>query len=152
MAFSTKETEIIKWGLANGKSKEEVTQAITNYRTGVIVRPKEEKVSEQSSISKAFQSSIEQAKAGYKQAKEAKNPLELLEGGVKLAAGAVSAPFAPLAPISKPIEKGVEFVSDKISDIPAVQEFAQSRAGEITSRITEDVANLNTIVGSIAGA
>ena len=36
MAFNDKEQEIIKWGLQNGKSQEEVTQALTNFRTGVI--------------------------------------------------------------------------------------------------------------------
>lgn len=35
MAFNAKEQEIIKWGLANGKTKEQVSEAITNYRTGV---------------------------------------------------------------------------------------------------------------------
>jgi hypothetical protein len=106
---------------------------------------------EEGSISKAFKSSIEKAKAGYTQAKEASNPLELIEGGIKLAAGAVSAPFAPLAPLTKPIEKGVDFVADKVSDIPAVQEFAGSKAGEITSRVAEDVADLSTIAGTAGG-
>lgn len=40
MAFNTKEQEIIKYGLQNGKTKEEVTQAITNYRSGVVTQPK----------------------------------------------------------------------------------------------------------------
>lgn len=40
MAFNTKEQEIIRYGLQNGKTKEEVTQAITNYRSGVVTQPK----------------------------------------------------------------------------------------------------------------
>lgn len=36
MAFNDAEQNIIKWGLQNGKTKEQVLQAITNYRTGVI--------------------------------------------------------------------------------------------------------------------
>lgn len=34
--FSTKEQEIIKYGLQNGKSQQEVTQAISNYRLGIV--------------------------------------------------------------------------------------------------------------------
>lgn len=41
MAFNEKEQEIIKWGLANGKSKSEVTQAINNFRLGISVPKKE---------------------------------------------------------------------------------------------------------------
>ena len=151
MAFNTKELEIIKWGLDNGKSKQEVEQAITNFRTGYVPPKPEVKEPQQGSISKAFQGGLEQTKQGYSQAKEAKNPLELLEGSIKMGAGVINTALSPTAPVMKPVEKVVEKVSDKISDIPAVQEFAQSKAGEIASRITEDVANLNTIVGAVAG-
>ena len=34
--FTTQEQEIIKYGLQNGKSKQEVTDAITSYRTGIL--------------------------------------------------------------------------------------------------------------------
>lgn len=43
MAFNTKEQEIIKWGLNNGKSKQEVEQAINNFRTGVVAQKTEVK-------------------------------------------------------------------------------------------------------------
>lgn len=36
MAFDTKEQEIIKYGVANGKSRQEVEQAIANYRAGIV--------------------------------------------------------------------------------------------------------------------
>jgi len=46
MAFNTQEQEIIKWGLQNGKSQQDVTQAITNFRTGVVPpKPAEQKQS-----------------------------------------------------------------------------------------------------------
>lgn len=35
MAFNQQEQDIIKWGLANGKSQQEVSTAITNYRIGI---------------------------------------------------------------------------------------------------------------------
>lgn len=41
MAFTSKEQEIIKWGLQNGKSKEEVKTAIAKYRTGATTKPAE---------------------------------------------------------------------------------------------------------------
>lgn len=148
MAFNSQEQEIIKYGLANGKTKEQVTQALTNFRLGIKTKPE---VKEQGSISKAFQSGVEQAKQGYEQAKNAKNPLELLEGGTKLAAGAVNTILSPTAPIMKPVEVGINAVANKISDNPEVQKLAGSKAGEIVSRITEDIANLNTIVGAVAG-
>ena len=147
--FTPKEQEIIKYGLANGKTKEQVTQALTNFRLGI--ETKKEVPKEQGSISKAFQGGVEQAKQGYEQAKNAKNPLELLEGSVKLGAGAMNTILSPTAPIMKPVEAGVNAVANKISDNPEVQKFAQSKAGEIANRITEDVANLNTLVGAVAG-
>jgi hypothetical protein len=102
-------------------------------------------------ISDAFKGGISQAKEGYQQAKQATNPLQLLEGGTKLAAGAFGAAFSPLAPVNKPIEMGVNYAADRISDIPAVQNFAGSKAGEITSRLAEDVGNVAGVAGGVAG-
>lgn len=42
MAFNTQEQEIIKYGLQNGKSKQEVEKAISNYRAGVVPQKKTE--------------------------------------------------------------------------------------------------------------
>ena len=39
--FNEKEQEIINWGLKNGKSKDEVQRAITNYRLGLTSEKKE---------------------------------------------------------------------------------------------------------------
>lgn len=36
MAFDTKETDIIKWGVQNGKSRQEVEKAVALYRTGYV--------------------------------------------------------------------------------------------------------------------
>lgn len=102
-------------------------------------------------VADAFKGGISQAKSGYQQAKNATNPLQLLEGGAKLAAGGIGAAFSPLAPIMKPVEMGVNYAADKISNSPSVQKFAQSKTGETTSRIAEDVANVNTIAGAVAG-
>jgi len=102
-------------------------------------------------IKDAFTGSVDYAKQGYEQARNAKNPLELFRGSLKLGAGTIGAAFSPLAPVMKPIEKGVGFASEKISDIPAVQKFAQSEAGQKTARVAEDVQNIAGIAAGVAG-
>ncbi len=104
-------------------------------------------------ISSAFQGGVNQVKEGYNQAKNATNILQLLEGGTNLAAGAINTVLSPAAPVGAVInEVGVKPTSNLISDIPAVQKFAGSKAGEITNRAVTDVNNLNTVAGGVAGA
>ena len=103
------------------------------------------------SIVEAAKSGIEQTKSGYKDAVKAKNPLDLVSNSVKAGAGVVNTALSPLAPITKPIGDAVNALSNKISDIPAVQEFAKSKFGENTSKITDFLNNLNTIAGAVAG-
>ncbi len=105
-----------------------------------------------SDIKDAATSGVEQVKQGYTQAKNAKNVLELLEGGTSLAAGAVNTALSPLAPIGRPVKDLVNATGNVIGDIPAVQKFANSKAGDITTRAVGDINNLNTIAGGIAGA
>ena len=102
-------------------------------------------------ISDAFQSGLQQTKAGFQEAGNATNPLQLLEGGVKTAAGVVNTLFSPLAPVTKPLGQAIDFVGNKISDNPNVQNFANSPAGETTARIAENVGNVATIAGAVAG-
>jgi len=103
-------------------------------------------------IQTAFSAGIDKTKQGFQEQQQAKNPLELIEGGIKSAAGVVEAASSPLAPIIEPtLGKGVEFVADKISDIPAVQDFATSKAGEVTERVVEDIANVNTVASLFLG-
>lgn len=103
-------------------------------------------------IKTAFKSGVEQVKQGFQQSQNAQNPLELVEGGIKTAAGVANAAFSPLAPITAPIGKGVDYLADKISDNPNVQKFAMSKAGEMTERIAENIGNVATIGGAVAGA
>ena len=98
---------------------------------------------------------VDAAKGGWNQMKEAineskagKNPLET---GLKFGAGAIGAVTSPLAPVFAPVNKAIDFVGDKIGDIPAVQKFADSKAGEITARVAEDVGNASIIAGTAAG-
>lgn len=97
-------------------------------------------------VSDAFQGGVNYAKQGYEEAKTATNPLEKTEAGGKQLVGALGAAFSPLAPVTKYIGKGVNYLADKISDIPAVQKFAMSKAGANTARVAEDVGNTSALL------
>src|SRR3990167_5816930 len=107
-----------------------------------------------SDISQAFQSGVQRMKTGFEQAREAENPLEAIRSGVTLGAGAIETAFSPLAPavkpIMKPVQKGVDFVAGKISDVPQVQKFAQTKTGQKVATGAEVVGDLATIAGTAA--
>ena len=105
-----------------------------------------------SSVIDAAKEGLNKATEGMSDVANAKNPVELIEASAKEGAGLVEAASAPLAPLFSPIGKLIGYVSDKLSDHPAVQKFAQSPAGEVTSRVAEDVANLDTLAGAAAGS
>lgn len=107
---------------------------------------------EGSSIGNAFRAGVGQIKQSFSDAQNASNPVEAIESGMKLGSGVVRTAGSPLAPVVNPtIGKGIEFASDKISNSPAVQKFATSKAGERTARIAEDVGYLADIAGTAAG-
>lgn len=76
-----------------------------------------------------------------------------LSGFARLGAGVVETAASPLTAAAQPvieptIGKGIEFIANKISDLPSVQKFAVSDRGEFASRLAEDLVN----VGIIASA
>ena len=103
----------------------------------------------------AFKAGVEKTKQGFQEAGAGKkNPIST---GLKMGAGLIEAGFSPITAAAEPVirptvGKLVEKAADKISDIPAVQKFATSKAGEFTSRRAEDVANLAEIAGTIGGS
>ncbi len=105
-------------------------------------------------VANAFKGGVNQVKEGFQQAGQGGgNPINLLEGIGKIGSGAVSAAFSPLAPITEPtIGAATKYAADKISDIPAVQKFANTKAGETTARVAGDVANYANIAGAVGGA
>lgn len=129
-----------------------ITSGEFNKKFGQSTQPTQQQSIGDFGISNAFKGGLSQIQEGYSQAKNATNPLQLLEGGTKLAAGGFNTIYSPLAPVMKPIEMGVNYAAKKISDIPAVQKFAGSKAGEVTSRVAEDIGNLSTVVGGVAGS
>jgi len=80
------------------------------------------------------------------------SPLEAAKGVTKVVSGPIETLFSPLAPVfNATIGKGIEFVGKKISDIPGVQKFATSKAGEVTSDVAEIVGNTAEFAGGVAG-
>lgn len=112
------------------------------------VQPKEE-----GSITSAFKSGINKIKEGQAQGQNASNPLELLEGGAKIAAGAVDTVSAPLAPVFKPVGKAINFLGDKLADAYGedVQRGLAEGGTTTAERVLEDVANVSTVAGAVAG-
>jgi hypothetical protein len=102
----------------------------------------------------AFKSGLSQTVSGYKDSFGATkdfSPARIVEGANKMVAGVANTAFSPVAPIFKPVEKGINSFADWVGEFEGVQKFAESPAGEATSRVVEDVANTNTVVGVIAG-
>lgn len=77
-------------------------------------------------------------------------PEGVLQAGSGLAT-AITSPLAPIfAPIGKLIEAGVE--KSGIGDVPAVQKFALSPAGEATARVAQDVQYGTNVASTLAMA
>ncbi len=102
-------------------------------------------------IQDAFSSGVNQTKQGFQEAQNATNPGQLLEGGLATAAGAANTVLSPFAPITAPIGKAINWLGDKIGNIPAVQRFAMSKTGQNVARGAQDVANVTTVGGALTG-
>lgn len=103
-------------------------------------------------ISSAFSAGVDQAKQGYQDAKVATNPLSKTEAGMKELAGGVNALSAPLAPVlNATVGKVAGGTVDYLSNIPSFQKFATSGAGQVASRVAEDVSNTATVAPVVIG-
>jgi len=125
-------------------------QEIQSYRQKYQINPIDAPtpMKEQGSISKAFQGGVGQMGQAIQESQAGRNPLET---GAKFGAGAIGALFSPLAPITAPIGKGIDYIADKVGDNPTLQKFAMSKAGEATSRAAELTSNLSIIAGTATG-
>lgn len=108
-------------------------------------------------VANQAQSGIEQIKQG---ASQIENPqtdsifggaVKGFEGALSVGSGIASTITSPLAPLFAPISAGINAVADKVSDIPAVQKFAMSGAGQTTARVAQDLSNAGNIAGTILG-
>ncbi len=102
-------------------------------------------------IKDAYQGGINKLTQGVAEAKPIGGTGDLIGGVGKIIGGATEAITSPLAPVFAPVGKAVNAIGNKISDIPAVQKFANSPAGEFTSRVAEDVGNYDEGAGLVAG-
>jgi hypothetical protein len=133
MAFNTQEQEIIKWGLANGKSKEDVTQALTNFRTGIVPQKKEVVATEPSFLENLKTDILNRAdKVG---AIQARPETSILEKGVQtFGQGAGAA--------ANVIEKTVE-------EIPGVKQAFGAIGSGINWLATSDLSPIKKLGGVI---
>lgn len=156
MAFNTQEQEIIKYGLQNGKSKQEVEQAISNYRAGIVPTPKVIIQPEQTSgvvdgvsrVASTYVKNLKEQVVGginyggeglatqsenYWQAVQSGNKLDqtkaLLRGGLRVAGGEAQ---ALLSPITAAISTGIQ----------GWQELDKATGGTVTNQI-KDIAQKN---------
>lgn len=106
-------------------------------------------------IKSAFNSGVDQVKQGLNTGANAQNPGQIFKGVGQLGSGiatGLTSPLAPIgAPITAPIGQAVNAVGNKIGENPTVQKFANSRAGQVTSDIAENVANYANIAGTVGG-
>lgn len=130
MAFNTTEQEIIKAGVAAGKTRPEVEQALTNYRTGVIPTPKvEEKPGYLSRVGSelgnAFSGLQQTTERGAELTNEGKPVQGAVMSGLGAAAGFIRGAFSPVtAAIAPTIQKVIE--DSGITDNAKVQEIMQN--------------------------
>lgn len=127
------------------------------YGTGAsssFQAPIDNKVDIFDQIKQAFQGGVNKIGQGVEEA----NPLGqggvggLITGVGKIAGGATEAITSPLAPaLNATVGKGINFIGNKVGDIPAVQKFAQSPAGETTSKIAGTVSDYSNAAALIAG-
>lgn len=181
MAFNDKEKEIIQWGLQNGKTKEEVSSAISNFRAGVTpakAAPAEQK--EPGFLERAG-SDINQAgdkisdavagqgefqgqgsiSRGTQAAAEAANTV------VKVGYEALPQPARKaLNVVGEKIGQGFKAVTDKVAETPLLKDLAELEAGGFVDKNapgsfmgipvpslaqTEDSLNTSSAAGQIAG-
>ena len=102
-------------------------------------------------VSEASDDADAQIFKGFEQSKGTRNPLKMIEGGITGATGLANKLFSPVAPLFEPLGKAIDFVGDKVSNIPAVQKVAKSKAGGVLSRLFENVTNVSNIAGAALG-
>lgn len=133
------------------QSQQQVSTANAKYQNSFLGEAENTGKALVAPIAPAFHAGIQQAEQGAKDAGQAKNPVQETEAGMEELSGAASAATSPLAPIFKPISDATTKVGDKISNVPAVQRFANTKTGATTEQVAADVGNVANIVGTVAG-
>ena len=101
-------------------------------------------------IGAQFKSGVEDVKSAEKDSMSGQmNPIE---AGMKMGSGVATAISSPLAPITSPLQAGINWLGDKISNNPLVQRFSNSEAGQVTARAAQDIAWLDNAQKALAEA
>lgn len=166
MALNATEQQIAAYGAKNGKSQAEVQQAILKYRAQGAPAPAKVTLPPKPNLLSSVGSQIKDAaKAGVLKAVEGNkeaNPSNkgggvlssvghLVEGVGKELGGAAEVVTAPIAPLLKPLGYVINKVGDKISDIPAVQKFANTPAGNAAIHTASTIGDYANAAGVVAG-
>lgn len=105
----------------------------------------------------AAKSGIDSMSQGFQQAQNSNgNPIDAIESGLKVGAGAIGAATSGIAPLFSPLSNLISnppkgSLANKITESPTFQDFANSPQGQGTARVAEDVGQLSTIAGAGAG-
>lgn len=108
-----------------------------------------------SAVADAFKGGVSKIKQGIDEAKPSggKGVGGLVTGVGKILGGATEAITSPIAPVfDATVGSATRAIGNKIGDIPAVQDFAQTPAGEATAKTAETVGNYAEAAGLVGGA
>lgn len=114
--------------------------------------PKEESAFGQR-MADQFKQGLSYTKQGFVDAGQGKNPIS---SGLKIGEGLIQSAFSPVTAAVQPaveptIGKAVNYTADKISNVPVVQKFANTGAGQFVANRAEDVKNFADIAVTIGG-
>ena len=160
MAFNPQEQEIIKYGVSNGKSRQEVEKALFNYRNGIVKQPEQPQPTTFSdglsrvapiygkNLKEQFMGGLERGAEALTTQPEAllqarqsgdKNAQEeaLMRGGLRLSGGFVQ---SLASPITAAIQTGIQ----------GYAELDQATGGRVAEQIKSVAQNNPEIVSSIS--
>lgn len=117
MAFNQKEKEIIQWGLQNGKSQQQVEQAISKYRMGAISQPQQTTPQTTETTPSFIQRVGEDIKKAGETIVDTMNSTEgsALKRGTEMTATAFNViPQVAYESLPEPARKGLDFIGKQI--------------------------------------
>jgi hypothetical protein len=108
--------------------------------------------------SQAFQGGVSQVKQGASELGQAGKTGDIIGPTLKMGAGVVNSALSPLAAPFKPVSFALESATGpnnyaSLANLTPLQNFANSKAGNVTSQALEPIANAGTIAqGALVGA
>jgi hypothetical protein len=137
-----------------------IIQKYPQYHSQVnLAQPKDASSSSLgSNIKDAASSSFEKQKQGMSMMQTAQNPVDLVAGGLKTAAGAVGVAFSPLTGAAKPLlDKAAPAFAgavDKLSNTKAFREYGEGSVGtdrDTATRTLDAVVDGSEVFGAFGG-